>query len=174
MIEAVLKHDVLRQVMVTLHPEETYSAEEKNAPEALMGKHDRLFMQVGEVNRYLKTCDYVVTQISSAGFMGYFFGKPLILFAKSYMHHIALNVERMNQKRAFEAVADHKPDYAGYLHRSLQQRGQTRSQDRNPRCLAPSRLACLNEKGRHKRVPFSLIVSDRFRSNLRSSLESLP
>ena len=31
MIEAVLKHDTTRQVMVTLHPEETYSAEEQNA-----------------------------------------------------------------------------------------------------------------------------------------------
>jgi hypothetical protein len=72
MIEAVLKHDVLRQVMVTLHPEETYSAEEQNAPKAFMGKHDRQFLQVGEVNRYLETSDYVVTQNSSAGFMGCF------------------------------------------------------------------------------------------------------
>jgi len=122
MIEAVLKHDTTRQVMVTLHPEETYSAEEQNALEALMVKHDRLFLQVGEMNRYLKTCDYVVTQNSSAGFMGYFFGKPLILFAKSDMHHIALNVEQMDQKLAFEAIENHKPDYAGYLHWFLQQR----------------------------------------------------
>jgi hypothetical protein len=50
------------------------------------------------------------------------FGKPLILFAKSFMHHIALNVERMDQKLASEEVAGHKPDYAGYLHWSLQQR----------------------------------------------------
>jgi hypothetical protein len=72
MIEAVLKHDVLRQVMVTLHPEETYSAEEQNALKAFMGKHNRQFLQVGEVNRYLETSDYVVTQNSSAGFMGFF------------------------------------------------------------------------------------------------------
>ena len=122
MIEAVLRHDTTRQVMVTLHPEETYSAEEQNALEALMVKHDRLFLQVGEMNRYLKTCDYVVTQNSRAGFMGYFFGKPLILFAKSDMHHIALNVEQMDQKLAFEAIENHKPDYAGYLHWFLQQR----------------------------------------------------
>jgi hypothetical protein len=122
MIEAVLEHDKTRQVMVTLHPDETYSTDEQNALEALMVKHDRLFLQVGEMERFLKTCDYVVTQNSSAGFMGYFFGKPLILFAKSDAHHIALNVDLMGQERAFEAVADHRPNYAGYLFWFLQQR----------------------------------------------------
>ena len=122
MIEAVLKYDATRQVMVTLHPEETYSAQEQNALEALMAKHERLFLQVGQMERFLETCDYVVTQNSSAGFMGYFFGKPLILFAKSDAHHIALNVDRMGEKLAFEAVLDHKPDYARYLHWFLQQR----------------------------------------------------
>lgn len=72
MIEAVLKHDATRQVMVTLHPEETYSAQEQNVLEALMAKHERLFLQVGQMERFLETCDYVVTQNSSAGFMGYF------------------------------------------------------------------------------------------------------
>ncbi|WP_296429682.1 hypothetical protein [Yoonia sp.] len=122
MIEAVLRYDTTRQVMVTLHPEEVYGAQEQNALEALMVKNDRLFLQVGQMERYLQTCDYVVTQNSSAGFMGYFFGKPLILFAKSDAHHIALNVERIGEKLAFEAVLDHKPDYAGYLHWFLQQR----------------------------------------------------
>lgn len=122
MVEAVLEHDTTRQVMVTLHPEETYTAEEQRALEVLMAKHDRLFMQVGEMARYLRTCDYVVTQNSSAGFMGYFFGKPLILFAKSDAHHIALNIDKIGRKLAFEAVVDHKPDYAGYLHWFLQRR----------------------------------------------------
>ncbi len=122
MIEAVLKHDTTRQVMVTLHPNEIYSAEEQNALEALMIKHDRLFLQVGEMERFMKTCDYVVTQNSGAGFMAYFFGKPLILFAKSDAHHIALNVAQMGENLAFDAVADHKPGYAAYLHWFLQKR----------------------------------------------------
>ena len=120
MVEAVLEHDPTRQVMVTLHPEETYSAEEQKALEDLMAKHDRLFMQVGQMPRYLQSCDYVVTQNSSAGFMGYFFGKPLILFGKSDFHHIALNVEEHGIEQAFAQVRDHNPDFAGYMHWFLQ------------------------------------------------------
>lgn len=120
MVEAVLEHDRTRQIMVTLHPEEIYSAEEQKALEGLMTKHDRLFVQTGQMARYLQTCDYVVTQNSSAGFMGYFFGKPLILFGKSDFHHIALNTDELGVEQAFDRISDHRPDYAAYLHWFLQ------------------------------------------------------
>jgi hypothetical protein len=86
-----------------------------------MGQHDRLFMQIGGMERYLRTCDYVVTQNSSAGFMGYFFAKPLILFSKSDFHHIALNAAEIGAAEAFARVGDHRPDYAAYLHWFLQE-----------------------------------------------------
>lgn len=122
MIKTVLANDTKRRVILTLHPGETYSTDEKRALEDLMKAHDRLFLQTGDMARQLQHCDYVVTQNSSAGFMGYFFGKPLILFAKSDFHHIALNIDPMGAPRAFAAVADHAPDYAGYLYWFLQDR----------------------------------------------------
>ena len=120
MVKSVLAHDQKRQVMVTLHPNETYSAEEQRALEDLMSNHNRLFMQMGEMERFLQSCDYVVTQNSAAGFMGYFFGKPLILFAKSDFHHIALDVSTIGEAAAFAQVSEHRPDYAAYLHWFLQ------------------------------------------------------
>jgi hypothetical protein len=56
------------------------------------------------------------------GFEGYFFGKPLILFAKSDFHHIALNVGDIGAPRAFDRVQSHTPDYAAYLFWFLQVR----------------------------------------------------
>jgi hypothetical protein len=121
MVKSVLANEPERKVMVTLHPHETYSPQEQNALEDLMGQHDRLFMQIGGMERYLRTCDYVVTQNSSAGFMGYFFAKPLILFSKSDFHHIALNAAEIGAAEAFARVGDHRPDYAAYLHWFLQE-----------------------------------------------------
>ena len=122
MIKTVLAHDTKRRVILTLHPNEIYSADEKRALEDLMKEHDRLFLQTGEMSRHLQHCDYVVTQNSSAGFMGYFFGKPLILFGRSDFHHIALNVGDIGVEDAFDRVHGHRPDFAAYLFWFLQQR----------------------------------------------------
>ncbi len=122
MVQTVLERDAGRQVMVKLHPSETYSPEEQNALEDLLAEHDRLFVRVGGTDRFLQNCDYIVTQNSSVGFMGYFFGKPLILFGKADFHHIALNVQRVGVLAAFDQVQGHAPDYAAYLQWFLQQR----------------------------------------------------
>ena len=121
MIKAVLAHDPDRQVMLTLHPNETYSPEENAALEALLAQHDRLFLEIGDMERYLQTCDYVVTQNSSAGFLANFFAKPVVLFARADFHHIALNVHELGAQQALSAADDHRPDYAGYLHWFLQE-----------------------------------------------------
>jgi hypothetical protein len=121
MIKAVLAHDRDRQIVVTLHPNETYEPEEQRALDTLLAENDRLFMRTGEMERYLQNCDYVVTQNSSVGFMGYFFGKPLILFGKADFHHIALNVDSLGVEEAFKWVSYFEPDYPAYLHWFLQQ-----------------------------------------------------
>ena len=121
MITQTLTHDTKRQVVITLHPTESYSAAEQKALEELLDANDRLFLQDGEMALYLQNCDYVVTQNSSVGFFGYFFGKPLILFGKTDFHHIALNVSEFGVAAAFDAIDMHAPDYAAYLFWFLQQ-----------------------------------------------------
>ncbi|WP_439153665.1 capsular polysaccharide export protein, LipB/KpsS family [Yoonia sp.] len=122
MVQAVLDHDPGRKVIVTLHPSEDYSPLEQDALNALMHDHSRLDVRSGGMERYLRNCDYVVTQNSGAGFMGYFFGKPLVLFGKTDFHHIALNVGDIGLAEAFARVDRHEPDYAAYLYWFLQKR----------------------------------------------------
>jgi len=122
MIKAVMAHEPDRQIMLTLHPNENYSAEESAALDALVSADERVFLQVGNMEQYLQTCDYVVTQNSSAGFMAHFFAKPVVLFAQSDFHHIALNVRDLGVEKALAAAVDHRPDYAGFLHWFLQEK----------------------------------------------------
>ncbi len=122
MIRAVLDHDPHRRIIVTLHPSEDYTPDEQAALDDLIAQHSRLYVRIGGMETYLKGCDYIVTQNSGVGFMGYFFGKPLILFGAVDFHHIALNVRDIGVAAAFAAVDDHAPNYAAYLHWFLQKR----------------------------------------------------
>lgn len=122
MLQAVLDNDTQRKVIATLHPSENYTVAEQDALDKLIGGYPRLDVRVGGMEKHLGGCDYVVTQNSAAGFMGYFFGKPLILFGKVDFHHIALNVADIGVVPAFAMVTDHRPDYAAYLHWFLQKR----------------------------------------------------
>ena len=121
MLRAVLQHDTRRQVVVTLHPRETYSAAEQSALQTLLDDNNRLFLQTAGAERFLQTCDYVVTQNSSVGFSGLFFGKPVVLCAKADFHHIALNAGEIGIGRALAEAPYHSPDYASYMHWFLQQ-----------------------------------------------------
>jgi hypothetical protein len=121
MVKAVLAHEKSRKIILTLHPNETYSPPERQALDALVKSDDRITLETGPMERFLECCDYVVTQNSSVGFMAYFFGKPVILFAKADFHHIALNVEQIGVQNAFHAAPDHDPDYADYLQWFLQE-----------------------------------------------------
>lgn len=121
MVKTVLKHDKERQIVVTLHPSETYSTAEHQALEDLATDGRLLIMKAGSPH-YLQNCDYIVTQNSTVGIEGYFFGKPLILFGSSDFHHIALNIADHGPDFAFDGVSEHKPDYAAYLYWFLQLR----------------------------------------------------
>lgn len=130
MVRSVLEHDPDRRVMVTLHPNELYHPDEHRALDALSADNDRLFIRTGGGEGYLQNCDYIVTQNSSVGFLGYFHAKPLILFGQIDFHHIALNVADIGVAEAFEAVNDHQPDYAAYLYWFLQKQAINAGRDR--------------------------------------------
>lgn len=116
MLEHVLTHDRTRRVVATLHPKESYSRVDLTALEQLADQHTRLTIETGQMERWLRGCDYVVTQNSSAAFAGYFFGKPAAVFAKIDFAHIAADVTKIGVEQALRIVPDMAPDYAGYVH----------------------------------------------------------
>lgn len=115
MIKAVLEHEPDRAIAAGLHPKERYSAKEINALERLEQKHPRFSVQLGGMERLLPGCDYVVTQNSGAGFMGYFLAKPLVLFGRIDFHHIAARVDRLGVEGALRTVRDGAPEFDAYL-----------------------------------------------------------
>lgn len=103
-------------IIATLHPKEDYAAEDRAALVAMADADPLLEVDTGGMETYLPACDLVVTQNSSAAFMGYFLDKPAMLFAKIDFHHIALGPE------AWDGAEDHAPPFAQYLHWFWQQK----------------------------------------------------
>lgn len=102
-------------IVATLHPSETYQPQELTALNILCEQHPNLSLGTASMADYLHNCDLVVTQNSSAAFMGYFFGKPAVLFARIDFHHIAARVERLGVKAALEQAEQANPNYDAYL-----------------------------------------------------------
>ena len=116
MLATVLEHDRSRPVVAALHPKEKYDQAELDALDRLAAKHGQLTVRTGGMIELLTGCDYVVTQNSSVGFAGYFFGKPLVLFGRIDFHHIAANVHDLGVAQAMELGPALAPDYAAYVH----------------------------------------------------------
>lgn len=116
MIGEILRHDPDRGIKAALHPKETYSNAEMKALTELAAQHPRLEIATEGMEKLLRGCDYVATQNSSAGFAGYFFGKPCVLFAQSDFHHIAARADVQDVAEAVSATPHMAPDYAGYIH----------------------------------------------------------
>ena len=104
-----------RKVIATLHPKESYGRGDLAALEALENQHVNLTVASGNMERYLQTCDYVVTQNSGVAFSGYFFGKAAMLFAPIDFHHIAVRADLTCLAEGFAAVDTLTPDYAHYI-----------------------------------------------------------
>jgi len=121
MLGETLAHSGDRRVIAALHPNEIYDHAERAALDTLAGANPRLSVVKRPMEPLLRGCDYVVTQNSLVALMGYFLEKPAILFAQIDFHHIALNVALLGIERAFARVADHRPDFAGYLYWFLKQ-----------------------------------------------------
>jgi len=116
MIRAVLQHDTDRDVVVGLHPGETYLPEEIEALKALCDGNPRLCLSAEPMETLLGRCDYVVTENSSVALSGFFLHKPAVLFAQIDFHHIAANVADLGAEAAIHAAPDMTPDFDRYVY----------------------------------------------------------
>ncbi|HEY0276045.1 MAG TPA: hypothetical protein VGC31_08250 [Paenirhodobacter sp.] len=108
-----------RPIMATLHPNETYTPEERAALVALSAQHPRLTVLQGGSVEALASCNRVVTQNSALAVQGYFLHKPAVLFARIDFHHIAGSVP-LEGLAAFAPRP--RPDFDRYLYWFLQMR----------------------------------------------------
>lgn len=116
MIEATLVAEPQRKIWATLHPKESYDADEMAALAALQSRFPRFRLIEGDAVALLQGCDYVVTQNSGLALKGYLLGKPAVLFARIDFHHIAGSVPRQGVQAAFACAKAGPPDFAGYLY----------------------------------------------------------
>lgn len=116
MIEATLVAEPQRKIWATLHPKESYDADEMAALAALQSRFQRFRLVQGDAVALLRGCDYVVTQNSGLALSGYLLGKPAVLFARIDFHHIAGSVPRQGVSAAFASAKAGPPDFAGYLY----------------------------------------------------------
>ena len=114
MIERTATRLADRDILVTLHPKETYDDADFAVLEAIEARHRNVAVSARPVETILPGCAGVVTQNSAVALEGFFFGKPAVLFGQIDFHHIAGNVPRDGEDAAFAAL-DATPDYAGYL-----------------------------------------------------------
>ncbi len=91
------------KVFVTLHPNEAYAEADKGALQSLMAQHGNVDVSGRSMVDCLNACQMVVTQNSSVALAGFFFRKPAVLFAQIDFHHIAGNVPKDGEDRAFAA-----------------------------------------------------------------------
>ncbi|MDO5706553.1 MAG: hypothetical protein Q4G49_16005 [Paracoccus sp. (in: a-proteobacteria)] len=128
-----------RPCVATLHPRETYDTADRAALSDLAAHHPNLTIG-GDTAALLRTCAFVATMNSAAGFDGYILGKPAVLFAQVDFHHIALNVADLGAERALARAADHQPPFARYLDWFLRQQSlDMMADDRQARIIAALR-----------------------------------
>ncbi|MGR3469187.1 MAG: hypothetical protein ACU0CI_15045 [Shimia sp.] len=89
MLEKVIADHPARDIIATLHPKESYGAKETDALDALAAAHDRLRVEVGQADAYLRGAAEVVTMNSSVAFEGLFFDIPYTLHAYADFHHLS-------------------------------------------------------------------------------------
>jgi len=115
MIKSVLVHDQVRDIVIGLHPAETYLPEELDTIKALIDTNPRLLLSKARTQDLLVACDYVVTENSSTAMFGFFLKKPAVLFAKIDFNHIAANVGDLGAEMAIRSAPDMNVDYDKYL-----------------------------------------------------------
>lgn len=103
-----------RPVVATLHPSETYDAEDRAALAALADRHPNLTIR-GDTMARLRDCAFVAAENSAVAFDGMILGKPAVLFAQIDFHHAALNVADLGAARALAAAETADGDFDRYL-----------------------------------------------------------
>ena len=120
MVDHVITHRRGRDVVIGLHPNESYSEKELSHLQGLAEASDGVRVEHGGMEAWLPGAAYVVTQNSAAAFFGYFHHKPAILFGQIDFHHIGINVATLGVAAAFEAVETVAPNFDAYLFWFLQ------------------------------------------------------
>ncbi|QBX35882.1 hypothetical protein E4191_15170 [Paracoccus liaowanqingii] len=103
-----------RPCIVTLHLKEVYDDEDRAALDWLARAHGNVTIG-GDTTARLRDCAFVVTQNSAVGFDGLILGKPVVLYAQSDYHHVALNAGRLGADKALARAPDHAPPTEKYL-----------------------------------------------------------
>ncbi len=104
-----------RQIRITLHPNERYSAQETEALARLLAQSPRYELYNGPGEILLRHCDLVVTENSSMALRGFFLHKPAVLFAAIDFHHVAANVRTMGAAAAFRQARTAEVPFDAYL-----------------------------------------------------------
>ncbi len=115
MVEALLRFERKRDIVLTLHPGERYSDLELEALERVCKRRSGVALSEVDTKQLVYACDYIVTQNSSIALWGYLLRKPAILFAKIDFHHVALRVNEKTLEGAINMIGGHNPDYDRYL-----------------------------------------------------------
>ncbi len=116
-------------VIVTLHPNETYSDAELAAVTAVQSKYSNVQISTEKSDVLLARCGYVVTQNSSVALAGYFHARPAVLFGRIDFHHIAANVYDLGPDQAFGKMRSMRPEFDKYLYWFLQQQSINAGRD---------------------------------------------
>ncbi|MGZ3215037.1 hypothetical protein [Paracoccus sp. T5] len=103
-----------RPCVATLHPNEVHDPDDHAALDRLAAQFPNLTIG-GDTAALLRDCAFVVTQNSSVGFDGLILSKPVVLFALSDYHHVALNAGQIGAPAALERAADHAPPTDKFL-----------------------------------------------------------
>lgn len=103
-----------RPVVATLHPSESYDADDHAALAELARRHPNLTLG-GDTAALLRGCALIATQNSAVAFDGLILNKPVVLFGQIDFHHAALNVADLGAEAALKAAAHARPDHARYL-----------------------------------------------------------
>lgn len=119
MIRETIAQDRIREIVIKLHPKETYSDAELAALQEFEN-NPRVSFRNDDIGLLLNDCDYVVTQNSSVAFKGMLHTRPAILFGASDFHHLFQNVNQIGVARAFRNVTAARMAYAKYVYWFLQ------------------------------------------------------
>ena len=120
MIAATLAAEPDRRVVVGLHPKESYAPSELQALHDLVARNRNLFLSDAGAVELVQAASSIVTQNSAVAMTGYFFHKPVVLFARIDFHHIAANVHELGVAEAFHKARHMTPDFDAYLFWFLQ------------------------------------------------------
>lgn len=114
MVKQTIEIEKERQVLIKLHPTQTYSDEEIRAVHEL-ADGARVQVVEGELNALLEGCAYTVSMNSTVSIKGLVFEKPGILFGDAEFHHPFQSVPQNGVVDSFDRVLADGVEAGKYL-----------------------------------------------------------